>query len=87
VKSELLHIVAYDIADNRRRLRAADSLLNIGARMGLSLFELRIEPKLASQTVREVSSILDTNTDRIHLYRICANCERFNEFHGLKWGR
>lgn len=81
-RNEQIHVFAYDIGDNRRRLKAADTLLDYGIRIGLSVFECRVEPERANKIFDQLQSLINTKTDRISLYRVCGNCERSNTFVG-----
>ena len=85
LRTEQLHVFAYDIADDRRRLKAADTLLNFGDRVGLSVFECRVDPNLAHEILDQLNNLIDTHNDRISLYRVCGNCERSTELAGRSW--
>ena len=84
--TEQLHIFAYDVADNRRRDRVSDELLNFGDRVGLSLFECRVEPLLAQEILGRLKDLINAGTDRVNLYRVCGHCERSIIFEGKNWG-
>ena len=81
-RPEQIHVFAYDIANDRRRLKAADTLLNYGDRVGFSVFECRIDPELAYEIFGQLHNLIDAGTDRISLYRVCGNCERSKSFAG-----
>ncbi len=83
--SDQLHVFAYDIAKQQKRNRAAETLLDYGERVGLSLFECRIKPGLAQEVLARLKEIINPETDRVNLYRICGNCERSNDLVGGSW--
>ena len=48
-----LIVVSYDIPDDRRRLRLANTLKDFGIRVQYSVFECRLEPDTRTRSVRD----------------------------------
>ena len=46
--------VCYDIADDRRRQRLSDALLDFGSRVQESVFQCRLDAALAEEMMRRV---------------------------------
>ncbi len=85
MRPEQLHIFAYDVADQKRRTRVVDTLLDFGMRVGLSVFECRVDPSLAKEILTRLAEIIDPAKDRVSLYRVCGNCERSASLAGESW--
>ena len=67
----MLVVIAYDIADDRRRAEVAGRLLGWGGRVQESVFECWLnaaELRLLKDTLAE---LVDETTDRIRFYRLC----------------
>lgn len=67
----MLVVIAYDIADDRRRAEVAGRLLGWGERVQESVFECWLnaaELRLLKDTLAE---LVDETTDRIRFYRLC----------------
>jgi CRISPR-associated protein Cas2 len=70
----MLIVVAYDIADDRRRLRMANTLKDFGERIQFSVFECRLEADDIEKLRGRVREVVDPDTDRVRIYRLCAAC-------------
>ncbi len=71
----MFYLIAYDIPDNRRRLKVAKTLLDFGGRVQYSVFEARLDGKLLEELVGRISEILDKDEDSVKIYPLCATCE------------
>jgi CRISPR-associated protein Cas2 len=71
----MLYLICYDIVSNRRRKKVADVLLDFGSRVQKSAFEcsLRSDAQLRD-VVRRINPLLNTDTDTLRIYRVCAAC-------------
>ena len=87
LRPEQLHIFAYDVAAQRTRCRVSQILEDYGLRVGLSLFECKINPELAEEILKRLGGLIDLKSDRVNLYRVCGNCERSVEMVGQNWQR
>lgn len=65
----LLHLISYDIADNKRRRRIAERLEERAARVQESLFELRITTRAARALMAELVA-LSGSGDSIRVYAV-----------------
>ncbi len=71
----MFYLIAYDIPDNRRRLKVAKTLLDFGGRVQYSVFEARLDGKLLEELVGRIGEILDKDEDSVKIYPLCATCE------------
>lgn len=67
-------IFAYDIRSNRRRNKVAKLLETYGERVNYSVFELFISAKLIHQLVQKLNKMIQHNTDKVLVYKICRKC-------------
>ncbi len=63
--------ICYDIADDRRRQRLSDVLLDFGTRVQESVFQCLIGPQLAEEMLARVKRTIDENTDKVHVLALC----------------
>lgn len=68
-------IIAYDITDNRRRVRVDHILKNYAVRVQESVFEGWISHSSLRQLKRELHAEIDLTSDHIRLYTLCHWCE------------
>ncbi|HAZ64600.1 MAG TPA: CRISPR-associated endonuclease Cas2 [Armatimonadetes bacterium] len=80
---ETLYVVAYDVADNRRRARLAKELLGFGQRVQWSVFECRLEPPRRARLSKVIAAQIDPTEDVVHIYRLCGSCAPRVATHGL----
>ena len=66
-------VVAYDITDDRRRVRLHTLLLGYGDPVQFSVFECDLTPAQATELRRKVRRLLRTG-DRVRFYRLCERC-------------
>lgn len=70
-----MHLVVYDIEDDRVRSRIATILEGYGRRVQESVFECRLElSKLEELTDRLKRELQRPETGEIRIYRVCTNC-------------
>ncbi len=72
----MLYIVAYDISDDRRRLRLSKALLDFGDRVQYSVFECLLDTNSMVKMTRRISDIIDMEEDSVRVYPLCAGCEK-----------
>lgn len=70
-----LWMVAYDVSDNRRRLRLDRALQALGQRIQYSVFECHMTLVEARFHLGHLASDLDPQTDSLRAYPLCAWCE------------
>jgi CRISPR-associated protein Cas2 len=68
----MLWIIAYDIADNRRRYRVAKTLLGYGERVQESVFECHLDNAQLRRMQAAIRPLLDEREDRLRYYPLCG---------------
>lgn len=71
---EQLVVVAYDIADDRRRNRVHAVLRDFGIWMQYSVFECRLSPHQIVRLHHRLRREVDPQEDRVFFYLLCAAC-------------
>ena len=79
------YVVVYDVANDRQRDRVATALLDVGTRVGLSVFAARLTSAEAGATLERLAGLIDPATDRVHLHRFCAVCDTASVRVGVPW--
>lgn len=67
-------VVAYDISNDMSRQKIALLLEAVLTRVQYSVFEGEAPESVISESVRKALPLLDTKTDSIRVYRLCAAC-------------
>ena len=67
-------IIAYDIADNKRRLRVAKTLESWGYRIQESVFQLRLDTATLARVRARLAALMSEGDDVVHIYPICSSC-------------
>lgn len=70
----MIDIIAYDIADNKRRLRVAKTLESWGYRIHESVFQLRLDTAALARVRARLAAPISEGDDVVHIYPICASC-------------
>jgi CRISPR-associated protein Cas2 len=70
------YVICYDIANDRRRRRLADTLDDFGTRVQDSVFEAVLDRALLDKCIRAIGKNLHPGEDRLSVYPLCAACER-----------
>jgi CRISPR-associated protein Cas2 len=70
----MLHVVSYDIIDDKVRNRVSECLLDFGTRIQDSVFECLLDDELRDRLVEELGRIDLNEKDRIRVYQVCARC-------------
>ncbi len=68
-------IICYDIADDRRRQRIAEALLDFGARIQESIFDCELDSVLLEKLHRRLAGGIENTEDKIVFLPLCAACE------------
>ena len=71
------------MADDRRRQRLSEALLDFGKRVEESVFQCRIEPALAEKMLARVQSIIEAHTDKVHVLSLCDACGAKTMVYGI----
>lgn len=76
-------VVAYDVADDRRRTRVMKLLEGYGRHVQESVFECDVEPKAYRQLVARLLRMVNLREDNVRLYHLCPMDVRRVEAYGL----
>ena len=74
MKKRTRYVIAYDIPDDRRRLRVAKLLEGHGERIQYSLFECLLTARQFETLWEEVRKRIDEEEDSVRAYRLCGDC-------------
>jgi len=70
-------VIAYDVSDDRKRLKIARILDNFGDRVQGSVFELpAIDRNLLAACLKEVDRIELSPGDSVRVYPLCEACRK-----------
>ena len=69
-----IYIIAYDIADNKRRLRVSKTLESWGYRIQESVFQLRLDTATLARVRSSLAVLISVSDDVIHIYPVCSSC-------------
>lgn len=76
------YLLAYDIADDKRRAKIAKLMESLGARVQGSVFEAYLNAAEMDRLVRRAAKILRKEEDSLRIYPICAACRAKIKIHG-----
>lgn len=79
MKENLFIVVAYDIEDDRKRLRLHKTLKNFGTPVQKSVFECIMEEGQLRRMKEAVNRVIDEKKDRVRYYSLCQGCRRHIE--------
>jgi CRISPR-associated protein Cas2 len=68
------YVVAYDIEDDRVRLRVAKVLGRYGVRVQKSVFECALDAEGLTRLTRRLERELEASPGNVRIYRTCADC-------------
>ncbi len=68
------YVLAYDISDDRRRLKIARLMESLGERVQESVFEAYLTPRELERLLRRVERLLESQEDSVRVYRLCGAC-------------
>ena len=64
------------MADDTRRSRISKILLDFGTRVQESVFIAHLDGALAERLRERMLRVLDRDRDRLHMFELCAACEK-----------
>jgi CRISPR-associated protein Cas2 len=68
-------LVSYDIIDNKRRLKIANTLLDFGGeRVQYSVFECYITDRNFERLQARLAKLMNKEEDSIRIYALCETC-------------
>lgn len=68
------YIISYDIVEDRRRTKAAETLKDYGKRVQKSVFEARLDHRTLEKLRLRLEKLIDAKTDNILVYVLCEAC-------------
>ena len=75
-------LVSYDIVNDRRRSKIANTLKNYGERVQYSVFECILERDKIKRMVEAVNKLINKQEDSIRIYQLCDTCSRKIQVYG-----
>lgn len=81
-EGEMLTIVAYDIADQKRLSKVASVCEDYGVRVQYSIFECYFEPEVFQELWLKLLGLIDEREDRLVAYKIDARSAKETETAG-----
>jgi CRISPR-associated protein Cas2 len=70
----MLLVIAYDIANDRRRTRVHTLLLGYGEPVQESVFECELTERQAQRLKQRLARLVRPEVDRVRVYTLCADC-------------
>ena len=67
-------VVSYDIVNDKRRNKVANTLKNYGTRVQYSVFECLLKMEHLNSLIDDLRSIIDENKDTVRIYNLCRSC-------------
>ncbi len=67
-------VVAYDISDNKRRLKVVKILEKLGVRINYSVFECMLTRTQLETLQKEIAPLINKKEDTVAYYPICVKC-------------
>jgi len=67
-------LICYDCANDRRRLKTANILLDYGDRVQRSVFETELPQRLEQEMTSRLGQVINTEQDSVRIYHICDRC-------------
>lgn len=68
------YVVCCDIADDARRSRVSNCLLDFGTRLQESVFVANLEEAHAGRMEERLGRLVHPALDRLHIFELCASC-------------
>lgn len=68
----MLHLVSYDIPNDRRRTKVAKKLVGLGQRVQFSVF--LVANRTPAELTRLIEPLLDKSTDNLRIHPLCQSC-------------
>lgn len=68
-------VIAYDIANDKRRLILSKLLLGYGQRVQYSVFEAYLSDTDLLMLLHRIQEIIDPEEDKVYFYQLCASCK------------
>jgi CRISPR-associated protein Cas2 len=69
-------VLAYDIADDKRRARVRKTLLRFGTPVQYSVFECDLTPRDLARMEKAVRAVIKPREDNVRYYQLCRSCTK-----------
>ena len=76
------YVLAYDIADDKRRARIAKLCESLAERVQGSVFEAYLTPQELEKLVKRARKLMKESEDSLRIYALCAGCRGKVSAHG-----
>jgi len=77
------YVLAYDIADDRRRAKIAKAMEAVGERVQGSVFEAYLSGAELEKLLRKMVKLMDGGQDGLRVYCLCSACRGKIQTRGL----
>lgn len=74
MKKKHYYVVAYDIANTKRRMKIVKILEGLGMRVNFSVFECMLTRKQFEIMCEQIQKLIVAREDQIIIYPICTEC-------------
>ena len=78
----MIWVIAYDVANDKRRSKVARILLHHGIRIQRSVYECELDSAEMESLVATISEVLDEGADVLHAFPTCDRCSRHRRTFG-----
>ena len=68
------YVIAYDLADDHRRTRLVNVLLDYGSRIQESVFFADLNTRLYEEMIGKMERLVQQDQDVVHVFPLCAAC-------------
>lgn len=75
-------VVSYDVVDDKRRMKVANTLKDYGRRVQFSVFECLINEKILKEMKERTSKLINDTEDSLRFYQLCEGCVKKIEVRG-----
>ena len=69
-------VVCYDIVDDKKRRKVAETLQNVGTRIQYSVFECELLPGQEIELSKKLQLLINEEEDSIMLFMQCSRCAK-----------
>lgn len=74
--TKLFVVIAYDVTDDKRRYKLAQTLLNYGNRVQFSVFEAYLQRHEINDMRKDISRIINHSHDSVRIYVITKKSKK-----------
>ncbi|MBQ7585957.1 MAG: CRISPR-associated endonuclease Cas2 [Desulfovibrionaceae bacterium] len=78
------YLVIYDISDQKRLNRAANTILDYGIRIQKSVYQVRLNSKSLTALKNKLLNIIEPKEDGVKIFPLCESCAAKRSHVGAK---